>query len=108
LQQLYRQGQSPFLIRKIIINEKHLSETEKVPPLIKFNSSIEEKSCIRAEMRVALFMGQSQFLISDENVSGNCSEMSIGWPSHPFPDIGEIKLMFSLDERKNELRSVYR
>jgi hypothetical protein len=53
-------------------------------------------------------MGQSQFLISDENVSGNCSEMSIGWPSHPFPDIGEIKLMFSLDERKNELRSVYR
>jgi hypothetical protein len=85
-----------------------LSETEKVPPLIKFNSTIEEKSCIRAEMRVALFMGQSQFLISDENVSGNCSEMSIGWPSHPFPDIGEIKLMFSLDERKNELRSVYR
>lgn len=55
-------------------------------------------------MRVVLFMGQSQFLISDENVSGNCSELIIGWPSHPFPDIGEIKLMFSLDERKNQLR----
>ena len=59
---------------------------------------------MRAEMRIALFLGQSQFLISAENVSGNCSELTIGWPSHPFPDIGEIKLLFKLDERKDALR----
>lgn len=79
-------------------------ETPKVPPLIKFNSSVAESSCMRAEMRIALFLGQSQFLISAENVSGNCSELIIGWPSHPFPDIGEIKLLFKLDERKDALR----
>jgi len=48
-------------------------------------------------MRLALTLGDSEFLISNANVSGNCSIVELGWPDQPFPELGRIRMEFQLE-----------
>ena len=45
-------------------------------------------------MRLSLTLGDSEFLISNANVSGNCSTVELGWPDQPFPELGRIRMEF--------------
>lgn len=46
-------------------------------------------------------LGDSEFLISNAKISGNCSIVELGWPDKPFPELGNIRLEFQL-ERNSE------
>ena len=68
-----------------------------MPPLIEYTNEFEGKQCLRVKMRLALSLSGSEFLLNNENVGGNCSEVTLGWPSAPFPEIGRLILKFNLD-----------
>ena len=49
-------------------------------------------------MRLSLTLGDSEFLINQNSITGNCSEVTIGWPEPPFPLLGRINLKFNMEK----------
>jgi len=76
-----------------------------VPPLIDHLVEYEGKQCLHIKMRLSLTLGDSEFLISNSNVSGNCSTVELGWPDKPFPEIGRIRMEFQLEKNTDGIET---
>jgi len=69
-----------------------------VPPPIDFAYKFDGKQCLHIKMRLSLTLGDSEFLINQNSITGNCSEVTIGWPEPPFPLLGRINLKFNMEK----------
>ena len=72
--------------------------TNQVPPPIDFAYKFDGKQCLHIKMRLSLTLGDSEFLINQNSITGNCSEVTIGWPEPPFPLLGHINLKFNMEK----------
>lgn len=72
--------------------------TDQVPPPIDFAYKFDGKQCLHIKMRLSLTLGDSEFLINQNSITGNCSEVTIGWPEPPFPLLGKINLKFNMEK----------